>query len=304
VGSQQRVLLTGHRGYIGRWLSRSLRAAGHSLKGFDVLDGQDLLDETRVVSAAAEVDVIVHAAARLADDPTRIDSEAEALAQESVRAAKNVLFAAEAGGHSRVIVFSSPQALGIFDGERPPRSFPIREDHPLLASRPYGRSKTELELLCGAFSERTGITSVCLRPLHVWLPGHAADVRAQWLREPAREWLPHWNFGAFVDVRDLCEAVKLSLRVPLAGHRSFLLCAADIASTLSTREAAARWAPGVPMDRAWERAAGSMASLVDASEARALLGWQPRHTWAVESRLHRVQRAWGRLRRVQEFGWL
>lgn len=102
---------------------------------------------------------------------------------------------------------------------------------------------------------------------------------------------PRWGYPLAVDVRDLCEAVKLSLRALLTGHRSFLLCAADIASTLSTREAAARFLPGVPIDPAWEKSVGSTASLVDASQARTLLGWQPRHTWASESSLNRVAAA-------------
>jgi hypothetical protein len=65
--------------------------------------------------------------------------------------------------------------------------------------------------------------------------------------EPRSEWEPFWEYGAFVDVRDVATAVEQALTVPLAGHHRALLCAADISATAPGLELAVRLAPGVPI---------------------------------------------------------
>lgn len=214
----------------------------------------------------------------------------------NVEGTENVLSAAEAAGHARVIAFSSAQVFGVFDGERAPVSFPIRDDAPRLARRPYGHSKIELEDACEVFTRRSGIPSLCFRPVHVWVPGQAADMRRRWRREPSREFEPVWNFGAWIDVRDVVEAVRLALAVGLSGHHRALLAAADAAATrptvalTGTRYAGVPWAPGLrPSDE-------STAGVFDCGVARTLLGWEPRLSWAELSRETLLDRLARRLR--------
>src|ERR1039457_548279 len=130
----------------------------------------------------------------------------------------HVLLAAEAAGVTRVIHFSSAQVFGIADGERFPDYFPVDDAHPRRAMRPYGLSKCLAEDLCAGFTARTGIVSVSLRPVAVWGPGEYRRIEMQWRAEPRSEWEPFWEYGAFVDVRDVGAAVELALTVPLAGH--------------------------------------------------------------------------------------
>ena len=99
---------------------------------------------------------------------------------------------------------------------------------------------------CARIPGRTGIATVCLRPVWVWdRPGTAG--RGQWRARPRSEWEPYWEYGAFVDVRDVAAAVGQALTVPLAGHHRVLLCAPGIAATAPGLDLAARLAPQVPV---------------------------------------------------------
>jgi nucleoside-diphosphate-sugar epimerase len=126
---------------------------------------------------------------------------------------------------------------------------------------------------------------VSLRPVHVWTPDQYQHLDRQWRAEPRSEWEPFWEFGAFVDVRDVATAVALALTVPLTGHHRALLCAADIAATRPSLDQAARIAPDVPVpDRARYQAA-PWRSLVDCSIAEEVLGWRPAYRWSSRGQL-------------------
>ena len=109
--------------------------------------------------------------------------------------------------------------------------------------RPYGLSKRLGEDLCEGFTRRTGIATVCLRPVAVWDQARYGQIRDQWRTRPRSEWEPYWEYGAFVDVRDVAAAVGQALTVPLEGHHRVLLCAAGIAATAPSLDLAARLAP-------------------------------------------------------------
>jgi hypothetical protein len=113
--------------------------------------------------------------------------------------------------------------------------------------RPYGLSKCLAEDLCAGFTARTGIPAVALRPAWVWEPGMYHRIEAQWQADPASEWTPTWDYGQFIDVRDVADAVRRALDVPLEGHHRVLLCAAGIAATGPSLDMARRFAPSVPV---------------------------------------------------------
>jgi nucleoside-diphosphate-sugar epimerase len=124
------------------------------------------------------------------------------------------------------------------------------------------------------------IHSVSLRPVAVWGPEVYARIEEQRAAEPRSEWEPFWEYGAFVDVRDVALAVERSLAVPLAGHHRALLCAADISGSAPSLELAARLAPGVPVRGPERYVVEPWRALVDCSAAEAVLGWRPRHRWS------------------------
>jgi UDP-glucose 4-epimerase len=275
-----RVLVTGDGGKVGAPVSGYLRGRGYEVTGFDRADGPDVLDLTAVTDAAKGCAAIVHLAA-LAHDTAGTPEQIMAV---NVLGTWHVLLAAEAAGIARVICFSSAQALGIAEGERPPDYFPVDDDHPRRAMRPYGLSKLLAEDLCEGFTARTGIATICLRPVGVWHEGMYSVVEERWRAQPRAEWEPFWEYGAFVDVRDVAAAVDLALTVPLAGHHRALLCAADIASTGPSLELAARLTPGVPVTDPDRYRADPRAALIDCSAAAAVLGWRPAYRWSRRGR--------------------
>jgi UDP-glucose 4-epimerase len=161
-----KVLVTGHLGKIGVRVAEFLRGCDHVVVGFDLADGGDLLDLAAVKRAAAGCAAIVHLGG-LAHDTAGAPEQIMAV---NLLGTWHVLLAAETAEVPRVIHFSSVQALGIAEGERLPDYFPVDDQHPSRATRPYGLSKRLAEDLCEAFTARTAISTVCLRPVAVWEP--------------------------------------------------------------------------------------------------------------------------------------
>jgi UDP-glucose 4-epimerase len=271
-----RILVTGHRGHVGAPVAGRLASLGHEVVGFDRAEGDDLLDAAAVRRAAGGSEAIVHLGA-LAHDTA---GSPEQIMAVNVLGTWHVLLAAEAAGVTRVIHFSSAQVFGTAEGERRPDYLPVDDAHPRRASRAYGRSKCLAEDLCAAFSDRTGIASISLRPVWVWAEDMYRRIEAQWRCDPASEGHPFWELGGFVDVRDVAAAVALALTGPLAGHHRALLCAADIAATAPSRQMAARLAPGVRFTDPARYLADPWRALVDCSVAEAVLGWQPEYRWS------------------------
>jgi nucleoside-diphosphate-sugar epimerase len=192
----------------------------------------------------------------------------------------HVLLAAEAAGVARVVHFSSGQVFGIAEGERLPDYFPVDDAHPRRTMRPYGLSKCLAEDLCAGFTARTGIPTVALRPAWVWDPGMYQRIEAQWQHDPGSEWTPTWEYGQFVDVRDIAGAVRRALDVPLDGHHRLLLCAGDIAATSPSLTMAARFTPSVPVRDPSSFQREPHRALFDCRAAARVLGWAPRYGWA------------------------
>jgi nucleoside-diphosphate-sugar epimerase len=270
-----RILVTGHRGHIGGTVTGHLERLGHDVAGFDRADGDDLLDPAAVRRAAEGCAAIVHLGA-LAND---MAGSPEQIMAVNVLGTWHVLLAAEAASAGRVVCFSSMQVLGIAGGERLPDYFPVDDEHPRRAVRPYGLSKRLAEDLCDSFTARTGIPAVSLRPAWVWDPRMYQRIEARWRADPGSE-RKLWEYGAFVDVRDVAMAVQLALTVPLAGHHRVLLCAADIAATGPSLDMAARLAPAVPVNDPASFEREPWRALIDCSAAARVLGWRPRYRWS------------------------
>jgi UDP-glucose 4-epimerase len=269
-----RILLTGHAGLVGAASQRLLAASGFDVHGFDLADGGDVRDRAAVERAAAGCDAVVHAAA-LAHDSA---GTAEEIFATNVLGTWHVLEAARLAGCERVVCFSSVQVFGIGEGEQPPEYLPVDDDHPRNASRPYGVSKCLAEDLCAGVTATSGMTTVCLRPVVIWSGRHYQQATTSRHDDPRSEYEPFWEFGAFVDVRDVAGAVVAALRNPASGHVRATLCAPDISATAPSREMARRLCPGVPWRGGSEFEADPWTALIRGSAGQ-VLGWQPQHTW-------------------------
>jgi UDP-glucose 4-epimerase len=201
-----RILLTGDQGFIGAILATRLRAEGAIVIGYDRVNGDDVLDAEAVVRAADTCNAVVHLAADLAYSGSGGD-----LMAVNVVGTWNVLAGAKAAGVKRVVFMSSVNALGVFKGEAPPEYLPLDDEHPARPVSAYGISKFLAEEMCRHFTARTGIGTVCLRATAVWDKAKRASIRSARQANSAFEWTPYWEYGAFIDVDDLCDVVLSAL---------------------------------------------------------------------------------------------
>ena len=270
-----RVLLTGNRGRIGAVLQGQLEEAGHTVVGYDRADGHDILDGDALRAAAVGCDAVIHTAALLG----RPGESGDAIMAAGVMGTWHALMAAQEAGASRVVNFSSVNAMGMFLGHGAPFYLPIDDDHPPRPVSPYGVSKRLGEDMCRYFTATTGIATICLRPPGVWFPDRYAEITARWEADETAQWTPFWEYGAFCDVRDVAAAAVLALTCPDPGQVTLNLCADDIAATRPSREMAALRHPDVPWRGGPEFDADPYRALLDNGRAKQVLGWQPAISW-------------------------
>jgi UDP-glucose 4-epimerase len=289
------VLVTGSAGTLGVPVSAEFRRHGYSVREFDLADGDDVRDAEAVRGAVAGVRAVVHLAGFTNDDADPSDIMAT-----NVGGTWNVVHAAADSGVERVVFASSVNALGVFRGERTPDYLPIDDDHPVYASSAYGISKYLAEEVCAMVSRSTRLDTLCLRIPHVLAPGSypAAAPPRRWPRRQHRDgW---WEYGAFIDVRDVASAFRFAVDSAFEGHARVLIAGPDAAGQRAPVAIADERLPEVAWrDRARYEADPRLA-LVDTSTARQLLGWTPQHSWAENAPRTRV-RAPGRSTRANRW---
>lgn len=216
---QQRVLVTGAGGRIGRMLRGRLARPGRVLRLVD-LAGQapaepgepvelltgDLTDPGFTATACAGVDAVVH----LGGIPT--ESTWENLLRVNVDGTRVVLEAAHAAGVPRVVLASSIHAAGFY---RAPETAPEPAGVPAptgpagvpatVPPRPdsyYGVTKAAVEALGSMYADRFGMTVFALR-IGSCFP------------EPPGEWALH----SWLSPDDAARLVEACLSTAVTGYR-------------------------------------------------------------------------------------
>lgn len=279
-----RVLVTGSEGFIGQAQVATLLEAGHEVRTLDQRAAKrniswehisaDIRDIYALRRAVQGMDAILHLAAIPND---RHGAEPEVL-DANVRGTWNLLIAAKEAEIGRVVLYSSVNALGCVGRFGYARYLPVDDAHPHHPMTPYQLSKHLAEEACRSFSERYGMITACLRPVFVARDEHYAH----W--NPTEE--ERWQFWsselfAYVDVRDVCQAGLLALTAEGFLHEGFLLTAEDTCLPIPTEEAVQRFLPDHPwkQDKNAYLATNPFRSLIDCSNAKKLLGWQPKYSW-------------------------
>ena len=281
-GPRGLILLTGSEGALGVHLAHHLREQGYAVRGLDLRaatgEGEhvvaDLRDLDAVRRAVEGVAAVVHSGAIPWDR-----GDGSEVVATNVLGTWNVLQAAVEAGVERVVALSSINAQGSSGGWRETAYLPIDDDYPHHPMTPYQLSKHLMEESCRSFSERHELVTICLRPVFVL---HPTTPHRDTLGTPA--FVDPWRdeYWAYVDVRDVADAVVRALRVQGVKHDRFLLAAHDTSVPEETRALVDREFPEVPwptVDRDRYFADDPYRSLIDCTHALEVLGWQPRHSW-------------------------
>jgi nucleoside-diphosphate-sugar epimerase len=279
-----RVAVTGGVGKLGEWVVRELRStsdgrAPHDVVVLDRVPGPeqegvryvagDVTDLGQVTGTAAGADAIIHLAAirRWGIAPNEVTFGTNVMGTFNVHEAASLL------GIRRVVCASSEAVLGWDYRERefPPDYLPIDEAHPVRPQDSYGLSKEAGEAIAASYTAKCDMVTVMLRPPWIVAPEEMAALRQSGGRQPTR-FVP-FNY---IDVRDLAAAFRLAIERLLEGHHVLFIMADDavIAEPLAT--AMPRWLPATAeMARPFTDERPSVSN----TRAKAVLGWQPRHSW-------------------------
>jgi nucleoside-diphosphate-sugar epimerase len=187
----ERVLVTGADGFVGKYVCRKLIASGFiphagvrtlqlwpelqrvvpGLTEYSLLG--DLSEDQNLRVHLENVSAIVHLAARPPVMTDRANKASPDYRRVNVDATKSIALAAVAAGVRRFIFVSSVKVHG-----ESTMVTPFSEDSPANPQNPYAVSKWEAEEMLRDVAAKTGLELVVVRPPQVYGPG----VRGNFLR--------------------------------------------------------------------------------------------------------------------------
>lgn len=303
------ILVIGGAGYIGSHMVKLLLRNQFQVTVLDDLSGgfrdavpEGLLVEGSIGDAALlqrlfterQFDAVMHFASFIQVGESMV--EPARYYANNVSATLLLLDAMRAAGIERFIFSSTAAIYG------DPQYSPIDEQHPRQPINPYGRSKWMVEQVLDDYERAYGLRAVCLRYFNA--AGADPDGELGERHQPETHLIPLILQAAsgrraaisvygqdydtpdgtcirdYIHVSDLCDAHLLALQHLLAGKPGLRLNLGN-GQGYSVQEVidAVRRVTGRDFTVRHEaRRAGDPPRLVaDASQARAVLGWQPRY---------------------------
>jgi nucleoside-diphosphate-sugar epimerase len=268
-----KVLLTGNNGYIGKLVENELRTSGHTVVGYDLSSGFDVLNQRDLISSSQGCETIIHLAA--IETENSLDT-----IRTNLVGTLNVLNTCKDLSIKRLVFMSSVDSLGIFQGEDIPKYLPIDDQYPCHPKKVYSISKKLSEELCADFADKHMMDIISLRAPGVWSEETYGYIKNKRKENPEFEWSPYWEYGAFIDVRDLATAIRYSVEKDIHGFHNLLIASNDITTSgLTTMELVKKIHPTVLWKGGIEYELDLYRSLVNCSEARTILGWEPKYKW-------------------------
>jgi nucleoside-diphosphate-sugar epimerase len=276
------VVVTGGSGKLGRACIRELIEHGWDVTNVDLVGLQDgpcalvradLTDFGQALEALAGVDEhpSADAVAHLAAIPAPGLVPNSEVFRVNTLSTYNVFEAARRLGIKNVVWASSETVLGLpFDV--PPPYIPVDERYPGRPETAYSLSKLVGETMAEQFCRWDAELKVIgLRFSNVM---EDEDYRAF----PDFDVTAHqrkWNLWAYIDARDGAQAVRKALEVDCTGAEVFVVANADTVMSRPNAELVAEVFPNVPVTAD----VGPNETLLSIEKARALLGYEPRHSW-------------------------
>jgi len=169
----RRALITGARGFIGRYLVAQLLRQGAEVTGLTIDAGPagdgvrwvkaDITDPATVRGSCEDVDVIFHLAA-ISNVDASIRDPVRTITTNAFGTA-NLLEEARRSGAQKFVYISSAHVYGV------PEYVPVDEAHRLVPREPYAASKIASENLVQAYANAYGMGFAILRPFNVFGAG-------------------------------------------------------------------------------------------------------------------------------------
>jgi nucleoside-diphosphate-sugar epimerase len=276
-----RVIVTGSSGLLGRHVAAALVAAGHDVLGLDVTAPAagagwqhitvDLTDLGQTLQLIRNAEAVVHIAAI----PRPTGLPAGHVFQTNMAACYNVVEAAVLSGAKRLVYASSMSVLGYPFFEQPvaPAYLPFDSAHPVAPQDAYALSKwLGEEVVASAVRRRPELSAVSLRM--PWI--QTADTFLRDVVERRRRAaLVARDLWGYLDARDAADAFLAAVEKPLDGHHRLFISAAD---TFMETETEALVKAAYP-DAEIRAPLPGHATVFGLSEARDMLGFQPKHGW-------------------------
>lgn len=288
-----RLLVTGGAGFIGSHTVDALVSAGHTVAVLDDLSTGfrenihpetvfyevDITQESDVIHAFGEFkpEGVIHLAAQM---DVRVSTRKPAFdATVNVLGSLNVILASVASG-TRKIVYASTG--GAVYGN--PAYLPVREDHPINPISQYGITKHTVEHYLYLYRLNHGLEFTVLRYPNVFGPRQNPKGEAGVIAIFARQLLLGRDcliFGDGEQVRDYVyvdDVVAANVRALTVGDGLILNVGSGIGQSVNDIHAALISALGVKLQPVHvDPRVGEVAGIVlDASRARAALGWEPK----------------------------
>jgi len=138
------ILVTGNKGFVGKYLVQELAGKGHNVEGFDSLEGKDLMNKVQVQEAVKGKDVVFHLAAIL-------DESSGNLMDVNVNGTQNIIDACIKERVGRFIFLSTCGVAGDFDDVQD-------EKAPYNPKTNYEKSKMHAEKIVLNSQEALGVS--------------------------------------------------------------------------------------------------------------------------------------------------
>ena len=301
MNQQQRLVVTGANGFVGRALCAGATARGIFVRGITrhvcefpssiesfMVGSMD--DHTDWRGAFEDVKVVVHLSARVHVMSDTAKDPLEEFRRVNVQGTLNLARQAAAFGIRRFVFISSIKV----NGESTRLGLPFFADDLPEPLDPYGISKMEAEQGLLRIAAKTGMEVVIIRPPLIYGPGVKANFRTmmRWLARgvPLPLGAIH-NRRSLVALDNLVDLIVTCVDHPAAANQTFLVSDGEDLSTTQLLErmgqALGKPARLIPVPPALlklgaalvrkpaiaERLCGSLQ--VDISNTRLLLGWVP-----------------------------
>ena len=294
-----KILVTGGAGFIGSHIVHALVARGDQVTVLDDLSsGQrqnlaeiasqitliegDIRDAAIVRRAVQGVECILHQAA-LRSVPKSMTRPVE-YHEVNVTGTLNILLAARDAQVRRVVLASSSSVYG------ESQQYPQREDQSTIPVSPYAMSKWMGEQYCQLFSRMYGVETVGLRYFNVFGPRQSLEndyavVIPRFIVSLLQgQSPPIYGDGQqsrdFTYVDNVVQANLLACAAPQASGRVFNIACGDSVSVLDLLRAVQQvLKKTTPPTHLPKRPGDVLKSQADISQARQVLGYEPRITF-------------------------